>query len=267
MSNNLKLPNFFCPLEETELSRVGKENDGGYLIPKKSINQTKILYSFGLSDDWSFESEFYNKSNAKVICYDLSVNWKFWVRKLFRDLKNIFFLKIKNLNQIYNIFSYLSYKTFFDGINKIHVKKYIMPIGTLISGIKKDDVTDLKSLLNKSSSKNIFFKIDIEGNEYKILDQLIEYQSCMTGLTIEFHDCDLHQDKIKNFIENFDLQLVHLHVNNWGSVNQNRFPSTLELTFSPKEFNTMTDKKKKFPTSLDYPNNPLFPDLPIEFGN
>ena len=68
MSNNLKLPNFFCPLEETELSRVGKENDGGYLIPKKSINQTKILYSFGLSDDWSFESEFYNKIKPGMNC-------------------------------------------------------------------------------------------------------------------------------------------------------------------------------------------------------
>ena len=74
ISEAIQLPKFFRPLFETELIRIGNNNDGGYLIPKQSLNHTKLLYSFGLSDDWSFEEEFYNKTNAKIICYDLNHN-------------------------------------------------------------------------------------------------------------------------------------------------------------------------------------------------
>ena len=90
----------------------------------------------------------------------------------------------------------------------------------------------------------------------------------MTGLAIEFHDCDLNHYRIKNFIESFDLQLVHLHVNNWGFITPNRFPQSLELTFSPKQFNKkIINETNKFPISLDRPNNPLFQDYPIEFND
>ena len=79
----LQLPKFLSPLYETNLIRIGKNNDGGYLIPKQSLSQTKLLYSFGLSDDWSFEEEFYNKTGAKIICYDPTVNWKFFLKTFF----------------------------------------------------------------------------------------------------------------------------------------------------------------------------------------
>ena len=63
-----------------------------------------------------------------------------------------------------------------------------------------------------------------------------------------------------------DLKLVHLHVNNWGLTNSKGFPSSLELTFSPKEFNQEVHaSKKSYPISLDQPCNPLYQDLPIKF--
>ena len=105
----LQLPKFLRPLYETELIRIGNDNDGGYLIPKQSLNQTKLLYSFGLSDDWSFEEEFYNKTGAKIICYDPTVNWKFFLKFLLKDFKSLF--------------KYFKYRAFFDGKNKIHEKK------------------------------------------------------------------------------------------------------------------------------------------------
>ena len=86
----IQLPKFLCPLYETDLIRIGKDHDGGYLIPKQSLNQTKLLYSFGLSDDWSFEEEFYNKTSAKIICYDHTVNWKLFLKVFLRDFKSLF---------------------------------------------------------------------------------------------------------------------------------------------------------------------------------
>jgi len=116
ISEAIQLPKFFRPLYQTELIRIGRDNDGGYLIPKQSLNQTKLLYSFGLSDDWSFEEDFYNKTGAKIICYDHTINWKFFLQLLLRDFKNLF--------------KYFKYRAFFDGKNKIHEKKIISPIGT-----------------------------------------------------------------------------------------------------------------------------------------
>ena len=42
--------------------------------------------------------------------------------------------------------------------------------------------------------------------------------------------------------------------------------SSLEITFSPKDFNTtLDDQKFSLPISLDQPCNPLIKDCPIEF--
>ncbi len=49
------LPKEFKPKGLFDLVRVGKDNDGGYLICKKSLKETEYLLSFGISDDFSFE--------------------------------------------------------------------------------------------------------------------------------------------------------------------------------------------------------------------
>jgi len=267
MDNNvLKLPKFFRPLHKTNLVRIGKDNDGGYLIGEESINNTKILQSFGVNDDWSFEEDFFNRTNAQIYCYDPTVDWKFWVKRLLRDLKNVLLFRKKNLKELSDIFIYFKYLKFFNNSKKVHLKKFISPIGIELPNLNQNDIIDINTLVRNQNDKNIFFKIDIEGSEYRILDQLIKHHNCMTGLVIEFHNCDLHYELIHNFIKNFDLQLVHLHVNNWGLINENRFPSSLEITFSPKDFNTtLDDQKFSLPISLDQPCNPLIKDCLIEF--
>ena len=264
----LKLPIFLKPEYETKLIRIGKDNDGGYLISEASLKSSKILQSFGVSDDWSFDEDFYNKSKSKVFAYDPSVNWKFWTKKIFIDLKDIFLFKKKSFKEIMNIFLYFKYKKFFNNTDKIHVQKLIATKGTIILGFQNDQITDLDDIMNDINKKNIFFKIDIEGGEYKILDQIIKYQKYMTGLAIEFHDCDLHQKLIEKFIINFELQLVHIHVNNWGLTNNDDFPPVIEITFSPKEFNTkIIDNSKSYPLSIDQPCNSEQEDNLIKFFN
>ena len=36
----MKLPNFLCPKLRCELIRLGQDNDGGYLVDKKSIDDS-----------------------------------------------------------------------------------------------------------------------------------------------------------------------------------------------------------------------------------
>ena len=259
------LPHYFYPKHKAELIRFGKDNDGGYLIPIKAIESTKNLYSFGLDDDFSFEKNFSKQQNLNINCYDSTVDLKFWIKRFIRDLRNLLLFRIKK-NELKEIFKYFDYKIFFNSAKYIHHKKFIAPAGTTILGLNNNQIIDLDEMFINNTKKDIFLKIDIEGSEYRILDQIIKYQSLLVGMVIEFHDCDLHENVIKNFIENFDLKLVHLHVNNWGLINSKRFPSAMELTFSVNEYNHLIkDEKFSFPRTLDQPCNPIFKDLPIEF--
>ena len=55
--------------------------------------------------------------------------------------------------------------------------------------------------LTKKNSQ-IFFKIDIEGSEYRILDDLVKNSKMISGIAIEFHTCDINMERIIKFIKN-----------------------------------------------------------------
>ena len=59
----MKLQKIFLPKFKTLLIRLGKDNDGGYCVPKKSVMNSDFLFSFGPNDDWSFEKDFINKNS------------------------------------------------------------------------------------------------------------------------------------------------------------------------------------------------------------
>ena len=77
-----------------------------------------------------------------------------------------------------------------------------------------------------------FIKIDIEGSEYRILEEILHYQKNFTGIVIEFHDVDLHLRKIVNFVENLQLTLVHIHPQNPAFVTDSNIPTQIELSFA-----------------------------------
>ena len=266
-NNSFRLPYFFKPNFKTELIRVGKENDGGYCIPKKSLKNTSILYSFGLGDDWSFEKQFREHSGAKVVCVDYSVTKLFWFKRFIKDLIEFFLLKCRTKEQFKRFFSFFSYNLFFNNTDTIHIKSFFGSKEYYDPSIKNVEIIDMDTILKKWIDKNFFLKIDIEGNEYRILDQIIKYQERLSGLVIEFHNCDLMLQKIKQFIESLNLDLVHIHVNNFGITTKDCFPTVIELTFSPKQYNSKREKNESdFPVKLlDQPNDKKEKDLNISF--
>ena len=263
----MKLPKYLCPIKKTNLIRLGRDNDGGYVIAKESIEKSDALIGFGISDDWSFEKNFREKKNVSIMCFDNSVNLTFWLKRYIKDLIDLLLLRNNPFKIFLNFFTYFQYLVFFSQKNVIHEKKYIAPIKQLCPGLKKNSITDLNEIQIKYNLKNFFLKIDIEGSEYRILDQILENEKNLTGLVIEFHDCDYHHKKIEKFIKDCNLELVHIHVNNYGLIDKFDRPTVLELTFSPKDFNNVrTEAEKEFPVlDLDQPNNKKIKDLPIFF--
>ena len=51
------LPNFLKPKHEYDLIRLGGDYDGGYLVEKNSIENSKSLITLGLGYEWTFEKD------------------------------------------------------------------------------------------------------------------------------------------------------------------------------------------------------------------
>ena len=71
-------------VNKSNLLRIGPKKDGGYVIDKRVINQTKILVTCGLNDDWEFEKDYIKYNNqAKVLAFDHTIDKNFFVYLFF----------------------------------------------------------------------------------------------------------------------------------------------------------------------------------------
>ena len=245
------LPKFFSFKSAEDLTRIGKKNDGGYLISKNDMNKSDILISLGIFDDISFEQEFIKNKDIDLMAYDGSLNIKFWLKRILVEF-------FKNPFNLYAPKIFFSFNNFFKGKRKL-IKKFV--------GLNTIDVNfcTLSSILDKLDHKNIFLKIDIEGYEYRLLDTLILNQDRICGLVIEFHDCDIHLKKIESFLEDFELKLVHIHGNNFTPIrSSDKLPLTLELTFSKY---CKQENRCLLPHKKDMPNNKDKAEIELKIKN
>ena len=71
-----KLPKIFEFKKAQDLIRIGKDNDGCYLVSKKDIENSGILISLGVSYDWSFKTDFLKYKKVPKIAFDGTINIK-----------------------------------------------------------------------------------------------------------------------------------------------------------------------------------------------
>jgi len=247
----MTLPTILKPKKNYDLVRFGRDNDGGYLVSKKTILVTEYLISFGILDDTSFENDFLKTNKIPTICFDHTINKSYWKKRFFNDIG----AAIYNLN-----FKYIknTIDRFFGSKNFFKLSNVKLLNETVSNGY-------IKKIINKENlKKNIFFKIDIEGSEYRLLEELIEFQDIICGLVIEFHDIDLHIEKISNFINSFNLTLTHVHPNNYGAVDPNGNPTVIELTFEKNPPEILGNPN--FPNLLDQKCNPNSKDIELKFN-
>ena len=121
--------------------------------------------------------------------------------------------------------------------------------------------------LNELKDNNqVFLKIDIEGSEYEILDQIVSIKKKIQGIVIEFHEVTSNLDKIESFLKAIedDLKLVHIHANNWSTQGLDDIPSSIELSFSKKP--VLLNNNITFPHNLDQKNNPDADEIKLVFS-
>jgi hypothetical protein len=136
-------------------------------------------------------------------------------------------------------------------------------------GYEGDNRISIKGILETLATEKIFLKIDIEGWEYRVIDDLLHAPENVLGFVIEFHDVDLHRDRISRFIERLSsFRPVHLHANNIAGVDPSGDPIIIEATFARSSLIDLTAETcRDYPISdLDFPNDPSKPDVLLRFG-
>lgn len=229
MINQLKIYNV------GEKIRIGNTYDGGYVLPKQTIENSVCLFSYGINNDITFDEHYIQLTNKKVYAYDHTIG---------------------GINTNYpHLFTW--YKKGLSGTPQEQTDNFINHYKELgISG-------------------RVLLKVDIDGSEYEWLQNtdIQELANITTCFSLEVHF--LHDQPIREkFIScieelNKYFYLCHIHGNNYGPTFNYEgcdVPMILELTFVPKSLvPEVSLSTENFPTNLDTPNNPSVPDINLNF--
>jgi len=155
---------------------------GGFYAYNKNLSESSIVYSFGIGEDISFDLEINQDTNCLVYCFDPTP-------------KSISWIKRRNLPDTISFFNYgISDKdettTFFLPKNKKHVS------GSLIAhhNIDLDDkvfvqMKRLKSIMRELGHSHIdILKMDIEGAEYNVINDILDSDISINQILVELHD-------------------------------------------------------------------------------
>ena len=232
--------------------RIGKDNDGGYVIIELPENYD-LFISGGISNDISFEIDFLYKYKDKdkdniIKCYAFD--------------GTISSLPIHNIS-----------------LDKHNILPNIKFIKKNLGNVENNDITNLSSYFTSSNNyNNIFMKIDIEGHEFRLLLFLIDnnYMNKIKQLVVEIHTpadiqmfpeyfsglSDIKNENMFELLNNINKThtLVHFHGNNGCNtqvIDNIKLPHVFECTYIRNDFMKEQDKIKNIiplPTSLDMKN-------------
>lgn len=182
-------------------------NYGGWYIPKNmNLNEHSIVYSGGVGEDMSFDLLLNNEYGCKIFLIDptsRALNHYKEVKQFYDDKTNFNFTGdiqrdykacIENLNPNFNNFEYVNQglwsKTdtlkFYKQTNEKHVSQSLIEnmFGDNYDIIK---VNSIKNIMEYHGHKQIdFLKLDIEGAEIEVINQMLDDKIYPKYLLIEF---------------------------------------------------------------------------------
>ncbi|MBO6178665.1 MAG: FkbM family methyltransferase [Selenomonadaceae bacterium] len=208
--------------------RIGKKNDGGYVM-LDDFTSGSLAYSFGINNDVSWDNEMAERG-YDIYMYDHTITSLPYERKEFHFYKQ----GISGNNERTSHFA------------------------TLEHMIKKNGHRNMM---------NMIMKMDVEGYEWEIFKQVgQETLSQFEQIVVELHSVFDYKrrDEILFVLNKLNQthQVVHVHGNNYSNVlwcDKTPYPDTLEVTYALREkYKFQDDYNVLLPISLDCPTAPIF---------
>ncbi|TRX51650.1 FkbM family methyltransferase [Fulvivirga sp. M361] len=155
---------------------------GGFFVIPDLIHSNSIIYSFGIGKDISFDSEIIEKHGCEVFGFDPTPKSIKWCQE--QVLPKNFHL------HEYGIASETGLASFYLPQNKNHIS------GSIVynNNVSPNDFisVDMKAFKDIATELNHdkvdLVKIDIEGAEYDVLDNILQSSIVINQLVIEFHE-------------------------------------------------------------------------------
>ena len=218
--NNNSIPDLKL-FETYSASRFGSIHDGGYILTDEIVLISDYLISGGIGLNVEFENDVMQlNKQLKSILIDASISK---IKFIFRPLKylfsNLFFYYCENTFRFFHVISI----SFFE-------KKYLN---------NKNNISYFLNKYNLTKSKGIL-KLDIEGSEWLILNDIIKNSSSFNAICIEFHNVNSNIHLLNNFIADLktnDFNILSYSVNNAIYFNcDSDVPDIIEISFVLNRF-------------------------------
>lgn len=223
---------WMCPVDVPNLIRLGRNGDGGYILPKSIVESSDGLLSFGMGRDWSFEEDYHVlKPTNPIHMYDGTVD---------------------------RIMDYIR-----DRCNKFYVDQKVL---------HKENVTtyNFDLSIERINRNNLILKCDIEGDEYNLVENILSNKHRITAIVMEFHW--LHEDRqqFNDALQKLMLsyKIVHFHGNNNSWIGTDGLPKFLEVTLVRNDLIQSSDSRTSvWLQNLDFPNRSELEEYEYFFEN
>ena len=205
--------------------RFGSIEDGGYSVNIKALEDADILFSGGISSNVEFEYDFYRfNKNIKILMVDPTVSGK----KLFAKGITRFFLKKRN--KIHYLFNTLIFNYLIRQDRCWHISKWLSAHTSIFDMLREK--------IQNPDSQKIILKLDIEGSEYSLLNEILSNLNRFNCIVMEFHDLDKKHEIFENFLENCSSQfkLTSLVVNPAGGFDEHKRCKNVEITLTHNRY-------------------------------
>jgi len=253
---------WLAPIEVEGLVRVGGPSDGGYVLPEALLRDADALISMGLGHNWQFEKDARALNPAmRVHVYDHTVSEKLFNREYFAEVAALLTGKAGTANVERRRRRVRDYRAWF-GTEATHFRERI-------NDRPDSHSVDIATVFARAGDGRVFVKMDIEGTEYRVLEDVVSHADRILGMAIEFHDIGPLRPVFERTMDvvRQRFEIVHVHANNFTPLYRDGFPESLEITVARKDLVSGTRRRKALPLpELDRPNDPNRPDYRLTFA-
>ncbi|WP_291984371.1 hypothetical protein [Luteitalea sp.] len=252
---------WLAPLEVDGLIRVGGEADGGYVVPAGLLRNAEVLVSMGLGHNWQFEKDVKALNRGvRIHVYDHTVSDRLFARQLLAEVAGLVAGRTSLATVRRRRLRLNDYRAFF-GTEATHFRERIHDRCDSHS-------VDIPTVLARAGTGRVFVKMDIEGGEYRVLEEVLSYADRILGLAVEFHDVGPLRPVFERVLEasRGRFEIVHVHANNFAPTYRDGFPEACEVTLARRDLVQGTKRRRTLPLAdLDRPNDPRSPDYRLLF--
>lgn len=225
-------------------------------MPASAFNAADSLLSCGLNFDWSFEREFVSAHPGTTIhAYDPTVGKGRFLRAGFWALLGATYSR----REWAKFLACCDYFRFFKP-PIVHFREWI-GAGTGRLGL-------VAAANRLPASEHIGLKVDIEGSEYEIFDDIVALAGRIEFLAVELHDVEAHAEEILAFTDKLSATHVvaHLHGNNYAPLcSDGSMPLSIEVVYVRRAGAPVEAFVGELPRAgLDQPNNRKLADSVIK---